>query len=597
MTQTDGADEGLDSQVWTAIAAWCDGAPEDRAAVDALVAKARAGDEAARAELRDAFGGILPIGTGGRRGACGPGPNRVNDVVMRQTAQGLVSAMRAEGAPMKVAIAYDTRSDSRRFAHIVARQLAASEIAVRLLDAPRPTPELSFVVRREGHGAGIVISASHNPPTDNGIKIYGPDGAQVLGARDRRLMQGIVAASETPLPPLAREGDPRIDVIEGDALAAIDAQYHAWVQAQGVVHESLRGVGLRVVFTPLHGVGHTSVVPALADLEIVPSLVERQCDPDGGRFSTLKTANPEQEESFAMARAQAESESAHLVVATDPDADRVGALARDAEGRLVFIDGNRLGALMLDHVLTRGPRPESGWVLTTLVSTPLVRALSEAAGVEVVDDLLVGFKHHAAMMAEHPEKTVLFMFEEAHGYMRGDDVHDKDGAVAARMLVECAALALRDRVTLFDRLASIWQRHGYHREKTGNLYAYGAAGRDAIARLVDTWRAAAPTGFGGLQVVGAEDRKAPRSTGSPTRDLPGNVLVYDLRGEAGSCRLVVRPSGTEPKAKIYVLARSSKADVARDGLPIVAARIDALVDRVLADAQAQAEPIMALARA
>jgi phosphoglucomutase len=598
VTQTAGAvdgvadEAGLDPVVRAAIQRWCDVSPSDRPAIEVLLSKAAAGDEIARAELRDAFAGVLPIGTGGRRGLCGPGPNRVNEIVMRQTAQGLGAAMRAEHAAEKVAIAYDTRADSRRFAHIVARQLAASGIAVTVLDAPRPTPQLSFLVRREGCGAGIVISASHNPPTDNGIKIYGPDGAQVLGARDRRLMEGIVAAGEAPLPPLAPEGDPRIDVVAGDALARADAAYHAWVRAQGVVHEPLGHLGLRVVFTPLHGVGHTSVVPALADLGISLSLVERQCDPDGGRFSSVRTANPEQEESLELAREQAEREGAHLVVATDPDADRVGALARDAEGALVFIDGNRLGALMLDHVLTNGPRPRNGWVLTTLVSTPLVRALAEAAGVEVVDDLLVGFKHHAAMMAEHPEKTVLFMFEEAHGYMRGDDVHDKDGAVAARLLVECAALALRDGVTLFHRLASIWARHGYHRERTGNLYAYGAAGRDAIARLVETWRATPPRGFGGLEVVGAEDRKAPRSTGSPTRDLPGNVLVYDLKGEAGACRLVVRPSGTEPKAKIYVLARSTAEDIAAHGLEAIRARIDALVERVLDDARVQAEAIM-----
>lgn len=511
---------------------------------------------------------------------------------MRQTAVGLVTAMRAEDAPPEVAIAYDTRRDSRRFAHIVARQLAGVGLRVALLDAPRPTPELSFVVRRRGAGAGIVISASHNPPGDNGIKIYGPDGAQVLGARDRRLMEGIVAASEGPLPAMAPAGDPRIDVLDGAALEAEDAAYHAWVRRQGVVHEDLSAVGLGVVFTPLHGVGHTSVVPALADLGIVPSLVQRQCDPDGGNFSTVTTANPEQPESLAMARAQAEAENADLVVATDPDADRLGALVRDASGGWVFIDGNRLGALMLDHVLRHGDRPPHGWVLTTVVSTPLARSLCEAAGVAIVDDLLVGFKHHAAMMAESPEKTVLFMFEEAHGYMRGDDVHDKDGAVAARLLVEAAALVKREGHTLLHRLDAIWRRHGYHRERTGNLYAYGAAGREAIARLVETWRARTPAGFGGLEVTRVEDRARPRDTGSPTRDLPGNVLVYELSGPGGSCRLVVRPSGTEPKAKLYVLARSSASDAASD-LAAARARIDALVQRVLDDAQTQAQAVMA----
>jgi phosphoglucomutase/phosphomannomutase len=594
--QGEAAAVGVSTGVWVQVERWL-AEPEYasvRAELAATVERARGGDADAREELEDAFRGPLPIGTGGRRGACGPGPNRVNEVVMRQTALGVLSAIAAEGAAKKVAIAYDTRRDSRRFAHAVAGQLATGGVEVMLIDAPRPTPQLSFWVRRAGCGAGIVISASHNPPGDNGIKIYGPDGAQVLGARDQRLMAGIVAADSAALPPLDPTAVARaVEVISGPrALAAVDAPYHAWVRAMGVVHEDLSDIGLSVVFTPLHGVGHTSVVPALADLGVDLSLVEAQCDPDGGRFSTVESANPEQPDSLAMARDQAERLGADLVIANDPDADRLGALARDDQGRLQFLDGNRLGALMLDHALREGPTPDNGWVLTTVVSTPLIRALSEAAGVEVVDDLLVGFKHHAALMAEHPEKTVLFMFEEAHGYMRGDDVHDKDGAVAARLLVECAALAKRDGCTLLDRLDAIWTRHGYHRERTGNLYAYGAAGREAIAHLVETWRTTPPTGFGGLAVTSIEDRKSPRHTGSPTRDLPGNVLVYGLSGEAGTCRLVVRPSGTEPKAKLYVLARSEPTGADPAALRAAEARIDDLVAAVLGDAEATARAIM-----
>lgn len=593
--EVEAAAVGVGGQVWVQIQRWL-AEPEYasvHASLRAIVERAKGGDADARAELADAFRGPLPIGTGGRRGAVGPGPNRVNEVVMRQTAQGVLAAIAAEDAPNRVAIAYDTRRDSRKFAHAVAGQLATGGAEVILIDAPRPTPQLSFWVRRRGCGAGIVISASHNPPGDNGIKIYGPDGAQVLGARDRRLMEGIVAADAAPLPSIDPVAVARVEILaDDDALAAVDAPYHAWVRAQGVVHEDLSATGLAAVFTPLHGVGHTSVVPALSDLKISLSLVQRQCDPDGGRFSTVQTANPEQPDALKMARDQADAEGADLVIANDPDADRLGALVRDRAGDLQFIDGNRLGALMLDHVLTHGDTPDHGWVLTTVVSTPLIGALSRAAGVEVVDDLLVGFKHHAAMMAEHPEKTVLFMFEEAHGYMRGDDVHDKDGAVAARLLVEAAALAKRDGKTLHDNLGAIWSRHGYHRERTGNLYAYGAAGRKAIAHLVDTWRASPPTGFGGLDVVEVTDRKTPRDTGSPTRDLPGNVLVYALSGEAGSCRLVVRPSGTEPKAKLYVLARSEPTDDDPASLTAAQSRIDDLVAAVLGDAEAQARAVM-----
>jgi phosphomannomutase len=567
-------------------------------ALHALVERAEQGDAAARAELVDAFAGPLPIGTGGRRGAVGPGPNRVNTVVLRETAQGLVQAMREEGVPMKVAVAFDTRRDSHAFAHVVAQQLATGDVDVLLVDAARPTPQLSFTVRAEGCGAGVVISASHNPPGDNGIKIYGPDGAQVLGARDKALMQAIERAMVSPLPAIDPRKAGRIVALP---LPAVDRAYHEFVRAQGVAPlERLRGSGLAVVFTPLHGVGHTAVVPALADTGVTLHLVDRQCDPDGGNFSTVKSANPESPSSMDMARALADERGAALVIATDPDADRLGALARNRDGVLEFVDGNRMAVVMLDHVLRYAARPANGFVLTTIVTTRLVSIMARAAGIEVVDDLLVGFKHHAGMMAERPEKTVIFGCEESHGFMRGDAVHDKDGAVAARLLVEAAALAHADGHTLFDVLERVWREHGYHRERTENLYAYGAAGREAIAGLMQRLRADPPKRLGGLSVVGVEDRLVPRGTGSPTRDLLGNVLIYQLEGELegerngqrARCRLTVRPSGTEPKAKVYALA-GSDGGLSQAGLATAVERIDGIVDAVLAEARALADAIMA----
>jgi phosphomannomutase len=587
---------GVSSQVHAEIVRWLTEPTycAMRTELQALVERARAGEVAARAELVDAFAGPLPIGTGGRRGAVGPGPNRVNEVVLRETAQGLLQAMREEGLPMKVAVAFDTRRDSHAFAHVVARQLATADVDVLMIDAARPTPQLSFAVRAHGCGAGIVISASHNPPGDNGIKIYGPDGAQVLGARDRALMEAIERAMGAPLPAI----DPRkAERIVALPLAAIDSAYHEFVRAQGVAPLGrLRASGLSVVFTPLHGVGHTAVVPALADTGVTLHLVERQCDPDGGNFSTVKSANPESPASMEMARALADERGAALVIATDPDADRLGALARNREGALEFVDGNRLAVVMLDHVLRHAPRPANGWVLTTIVTTRLVSIMARAAGIEVVDDLLVGFKHHAGMMAERPEATVIFGCEESHGFMRGDAVHDKDGAVAARLLVEAAALAHADGQTLFHVLERVWREHGYHRERTENLYAYGAAGREAIAGLMQRLRTEPPTQLGGLGVVGVEDRQALRGTGSPTRDLLGNVLMYELEGERQGqrvrCRLTVRPSGTEPKAKVYALA-GSEGGLSEAELAAAVERIDGIVDAVLAEARALADAIMA----
>ncbi len=564
--------------------------------------------KAALAELEDAFAGPLPIGTGGRRGPCGAGPNRVNSALMRETARGLATAMRQTDAEAKVAIVYDTRATSRSFALVVAAALTAEQIAVTLIDGPRPTPQLSYLARRFGCGAGVVISASHNPPTDNGIKVYGPDGAQVLGELDRILMEAIVAAGESDsLPAIDLEaisagrvpaGVIRIDPdVEPDRA---DRPYHDYVLAQGVTPGSLGETGLRVAYTPLHGVGDSSVIPVLRARGLEPAVVEAQL-PDGGEFRTVKSANPEAPAAFAVGLEVARAHESDLLLATDPDADRVGAMVRDAAGEYQFVDGNRLGVLMLDHVLrgltTLGAEElRQGWVLTTLVSSPLIATLARARGVEVVDDLLVGFKYHAGIEADAEqrglERALVFACEESHGYLRGNDVRDKDGAIAALLLAECAAECKRVGQTLFDRLAEIWQEHGYHRERTGNLYAAGSSGRRAIAAVMDQLREQPPSAFGGLDVSSVVDRSQPRDTGWRTRDLPGNVMVYELVGEGRGCRLVFRPSGTEPKIKVYALARGRAGITDADAAAREREAVDALIDAVLADAERFATAIM-----
>ena len=594
MTDASLQDLGLPADTERAVRRWLDDPlyASERPALLELLAAVQAGAAEAKAELLDAFSQVLPIGTGGRRGRVGPGPNRMNTVVLRETAQGLALAMRAAGDTPQVAIVYDTRMHSRQFAHVAAEQCAAAGLTVIVLDAPRPTPELSFLVRRMGCGAGIVISASHNPPQDNGIKIYGPDGAQVLGARDAALMRAILGVTELPV--LAEEQRSQIHVIKPDLVAAeADAPYHDYVLAQGVVPGSLEARGFSLAFTPLHGVGHTSAAPVLQARGLTVHLVAAQCDPDGGRFSTVVSANPESPVSMTMAVALAEAEGSQLVLATDPDADRLGACARGPGGGFVAIDGNRLGVLMLDHVLDKLQHtlPKNGWVLTTLVTSPLLATMAQAHGLDVVDDLLVGFKHHAGMMAEQPGKTLVFGCEESHGYIRGDDIRDKDGAIAALLLAECAAVAHAEGRTLFDNLERIWCRYGYHREKTANLMAPGVAGRQAIAAVMETWRGQPPSGFAGLSVVKVDDRLRPRHTGSATRDLPGDVLSFELEGAGRGCRIVLRPSGTEPKLKVYALARSA-GNLASDQLPGVQADIDGLIDQVLLEAEAAVHAIM-----
>lgn len=592
------AELGLPADTERTVREWLDDPhyAGEREALIGLLLAART-DAAARAELLDAFSQVLPIGTGGRRGRVGPGPNRLNTVVVRETARGLAHAVKQAGDTPQVAVVYDTRMHSRQFAVVIAEELAAEGLTVILFDAPRPTPELSFLVRRLGCGAGVVVSASHNPPEDNGIKIYGPDGAQVLGARDAALMAAIVGVRT--LPARGTEPPAQIHVIGADQVEAeADRPYHAHVLAQGVVPGSLPGDGFSLVFTPLHGVGHTSAGAVLRARGLTVHFVERQCDPDGGRFSTVSSANPEMPASMAMGVELAAARGSSLVLATDPDADRLGACVRvpagpGGDGGYVALDGNRLGVLMLAHVLDsmQHQLPQNGWVLTTLVTSPLIATMARAHGLEAVDDLLVGFKHHAGMMAERPDKTLVFGCEESHGYVRGDDIRDKDGAIAALLLAECAAVAHAEHRSLFDVLEKIWCRYGYHREKTANLVAPGLAGRQAIASVMQAWRARPPAGFAGLSVVKVDDRLAPRHTGSATRDLPGDVLSFELADGGRGCRVVLRPSGTEPKLKVYALARSA-ANLAHDQLPGVIADIDGLIDRVLLEAESAARAIM-----
>lgn len=582
------------------IAAWLTTAPaSEREALRAIVDRAASGTGAeakpALAELEDAFAGPLPIGTGGRRGPCGPGPNRVNEKVMRETALGLWAAMQQPeygSRSNKVAIVFDTRASSRGFGDVVAHALASHGAEILLVGEPRPTPQLSFLVRHHACGAGIVISASHNPPTDNGIKVYGPDGAQVLGVRDRVLMDAIVAGGAGAGEALGDDPSVRITTLTPEQA---DPAYIDYVVQQGVLPGSLADSGLVVTFSPLHGVGHSSVLPALRARGLAPLVVESQL-PDEGAFATVASANPESPAAFARSIALADAHGADLVLATDPDADRLGAMARNAAGKLEFIDGNRLGALMLDHVLRSlaavdHPSMKDGWVLTTLVTTTLFAKLARAYGVDVVDDLLVGFKFHAGAQAEGDPRPLLFACEESHGFLRGNEIRDKDGAIAALLMCECAASCKRAGQTLFDRLAEIWQRLGYHRERTGNLYAEGSAGRRAIAAVMQQLRDDPPREFAGLSVTDSSDRSLPRSTGSPTRDLPGNVLTYELAGAGRGARLVFRPSGTEPKIKVYVLAHG-RAGLDGEAALAEQREVDALIDRVLAEAESRANAVM-----
>jgi phosphomannomutase len=559
-----------------------------------LEARAQAGEGDARDELVDAFSRELPIGTGGRRGPVGPGPNRMNVVTLQETVYGLCLAMQAQGDVPRVVLTYDTRRESRFFAHVAARQIAGFGMQALLLDAPRSTPELSFMVRHLSCGAGIMISASHNPPGDNGIKIYGPDGAQVLGERDATLMKMIV--EKGPQAPalvaeLVERDDHGQSKVPGIAFVAVeieDVAYANYVKQQALLQSEATMSQLRMTFTPLHGVGHTIVVPLLRDLGVDVRPVEAQCDPDGGRFSTVKSANPEAPEAFEMALKLAREIDADLAVATDPDADRMGAFARDASGEFAFLDGNRLAVVLLEHVLAHEPKRAENWVVTTMVTTPLLRKMARACDVDIVDDLQVGFKHHAAMVAEEPHRRLILACEESHGYCRGTGVRDKDGACAVLLLAEAAAHAKSQGHSLWQVLRRVWQRFGYHREITRSIQASGASGREKIAKAMAAWRRSPPEELAGLKRIAFRDCLVPGTTSSPTRNLVGDVIALEFGAGEKTCRVVLRPSGTEPKIKFYVLigggaVESQHLDREIETIDALAKRVaDAALDAVRA---------------
>jgi len=522
-------------------------------------------------ELSDAFGGLIPFGTGGRRGPMGVGPNRINDRTIGESAQGLASHLlgslhgRTSEGPPAVVIAHDTRNGSRRFAQQAASVLAGNGVRALVFEGARSTPELSFAVRKLEADAGVVISASHNPPSDNGFKAYWTDGGQVVPPNDEAIIEEVGRVKELRRMPEERA---RAAGLWRDVGPEVDAAYVDYVA--GLCLSEAREIG--AVFSPLHGTGTTSVWRCLlkAGFEGVhPTVQQWEAD---GEFRGVPggIANPEVPAALEASQALAREVGADLVLASDPDADRLGAAVL-ARGEWTFLTGNQIGILLLDHVLERLKErrsvPEGGIVYKTLVTSDLIDRICAAHGVRVRGDLLVGFKYIAEAIEQLPDPR-LFVFgtEESHGYLRGPEVRDKDASQAAVLLCERAALARAGGRTLLDDLDVIYGRYGVFREVTkGMTFAAGKGGGrgiDTMRRLMDSLRSAPPRQLGPEKVFTVADRaegtvrdaQSGRVVGE-VGGTRGNVLVFTL-SEDGSDRVSIRPSGTEPKIKLYVQVHS-----------------------------------------
>ena len=576
-------------------------------------------------ELEDAFGSNITFGTGGLRGRMGPGPNRFNARTVGVAAQGLARYVsgaqeggdgqgskdnghgaadrhglgdgpdsngkggedqRGFGDAGGVVVAWDTRYNSEAFAKEAARVLAANGIPVLIFDGYRSTPGLSFAVRDLRAAAGVMISASHNPPGDNGFKVYGPDGGQIVAPRDARITAEMRRVDEIM----------RIEYEDGvrrGQIRTIDpAMDDRYIRILGDL--SLSGDrDVRIVYTPLHGVGMTSVAAALEKLGYRDvHYVAEQVEPDGA-FPTLAggIANPERPEAFLLGIRKAAETGADLVLASDPDADRVGcALPLPERGwwappDALALNGHQIGALLCHYILSRkhaaGTLPGRGLFCKTAVTSDLPALIARSYGLEVVDNLPVGFKHiGAAIENMPPDMTYVFGTEESHGYLADARIRDKEAATGV-LLAEYAALVKKEDRTLRDELDDIYRTYGYFREVQQSVALPGAEGTRRIEDIMGELRASPPRRIGGRAVCRVIDRQSgqaldlrPRTTARVGGDRV-NILIFTL-SEAGHTRVIVRPSGTEPTMKCYISASTVDMPGTRES-------IDSLAESMLAD--------------
>jgi len=513
-------------------------------------------------ELDDAFFTTIPFGTGGRRGRMYPvGCNTINDRTIGESAQGLADFIkgRATGRPLACAVAYDTRHRSRHFAELCAQIMAAAGFTVYFLDGYRSTPELAFAVRYKECACGMMISASHNPPSDNAVKVYGPSGGQLLPPDDAdciRQMEQVTWIRQMAFAEGLKSG--RIVYCQDEVDAAF---------VQAVLRQSIPGPrDLKIIYSPLHGTGTSAVCPVLEQAGFAQvELFGPHAEPNGD-FPNVPNhvANPENPAVFEPIIQQARESGAELILATDPDADRLGCAAPkslEPDAPWATLTGNQIGALLTDFLLStrraKGTLTPEHFVVKTLVTTELIRRVADAYGVQTVGDLLVGFKWIGGEMDARGPENFVFGAEESYGFLAGDHVRDKDGAVAAMMLAELAARLKSEGRTLHQQLDELMQRFGCHSEGQFSLQAKGEKGKERMDAMLRQLRAHPPQSLGGKRVTHLRDYLSQTLTeiGVGTQPLEGpqgDLLIFDL--EAAGHYVAVRPSGTEPKVKFYLFA-------------------------------------------
>ena len=522
-----------------------------------------AGDEK---EIEDRFYTELAFGTGGLRGVLGMGTNRMNVYNIRRATMGLAHYLQAQGIADKgVVIAFDSRIKSDVFAKETALTLAAAGVKAYLFDALRPVPILSYAVRHLGTAAGVVITASHNPPQYNGYKVYASDGAQIAPEAADAVTGFIRALAYEQCQPMAEAEAREKGLLQIVGNREVDDDYIAMVKTLAQRPELLekRGKDLNIVYTPLHGSGNVPVRRLLHELGVSHVTVVPQQEKPDGRFPTVTAPNPEDPAAFKLAIPLANEVGATTVFGTDPDCDRLGAAVRDGQGNFHTLTGNQIACLMLDHILKsrqeKGILEKNGAVVKSVVSTELARAICEHYGVKMVE-VLTGFKFIGEKIQQFEETgdyTFLFGFEESFGYLSGTQVRDKDGVNASLLLCEATCACMERGETLYDALQRLYRQYGYFKETGLSVVLPGKDGVEKMQAIMAGLRQTPPAELAGLRVTAVRDfLRGVRTEGEKEEplDFPkSNVLYFELEGGNWVC---IRPSGTEPKIKLYIATRA-----------------------------------------
>ena len=545
-------------------------------------------------EIKERFYTELEFGTAGLRGVIGAGTNRMNIYVVRKATQGLANYIASVNGQSKgVAIAYDSRHMSPEFANEAALCLSANGIKAYIFESLRPTPELSYAVRKLGCIAGINITASHNPPEYNGYKVYWEDGAQITPPHDTGIMAEVKAITDySTLKTMSREDAEKAGLYEVIGQA-IDDSYIEELKSQVLHMDSIKAMAkeLKIVYTPLHGTGNIPARRVLKELGFENVYVVPEQELPDGNFPTVSYPNPEAAEAFELGLKLAKEVDADLVLATDPDADRLGVYVKDSKtGEYHPLTGNMSGCLLADYEIGQKKElqglPEDGALIKTIVTTNMADAIARYYGVRLIE-VLTGFKFIGQQILGFETSgkgTYLFGFEESYGCLIGTHARDKDAIVATMALCECAAYYKTKNMTLWDAMIEMYERYGYYKDSVKSITLKGIEGLAKIQEIMDTLRKNPPTQVGDYKVTSFRDYKEDKITNLETKEvcptgLPkSNVLYFDMTDDAWLC---VRPSGTEPKVKFYYGIKGTSLEDADAKSEKLGEEVLAMIDKMM----------------